>query len=414
MVPFQRFYWTRILIVTVLTLGLLGPTALASQLDNKRQELKRVKTKIEINRRMINAAQKRQSDIVREISLSDKKIYRLQIDLAKIEPVLNKTMARKAQVEFDLHKMEKKLQISEAGLTIVEKKLAFKKEFFNKRIRNAYKRGKSNTLEAILSSRDLGDLLQRASLINMILENDAELVSELKQSKALVEKRVGQVRTEKTEVANKRQILIREENRYRAIRNRFLTQRSQLQAEINKQKNAYAKLQKDKSQLEAALNALEGTSNTIADQIRTLERGGRISVSRGYGRASMGGRFIWPCPGPITSGFGYRFHPVLKYSRLHAGVDFRAPHGTVIRAAQSGTVIMAGWRGGYGKAVVISHGNGISTLYGHNSRLLVSYGQSVSQGQPIAYSGSTGLSTGPHLHFEVRVNGTPRNPMNWL
>jgi len=120
------------------------------------------------------------------------------------------------------------------------------------------------------------------------------------------------------------------------------------------------------------------------------------------------GRFIWPVSGTFTSPFGYR------WGRLHAGIDIAVPEGTPVRAADGGTVAIAGWTGGYGNYTCVNHGRGISTCYGHQSRIAVSVGQSVSQGQVIGYSGNTGHSTGPHVHFEVRINGNPVDPMGYL
>ena len=126
------------------------------------------------------------------------------------------------------------------------------------------------------------------------------------------------------------------------------------------------------------------------------------------------GLFAFPSNAPTSSPFGWRVHPILGYRRFHAGLDFAASYGSTIRAADSGTVIFAGWYGGYGRTVIINHGGGITTLYGHASELYVSEGQTVQRGQAIASVGSTGLSTGPHLHFEVRRNGTPVNPADYL
>ena len=122
----------------------------------------------------------------------------------------------------------------------------------------------------------------------------------------------------------------------------------------------------------------------------------------------------WPVSGPITSPFGYRFHPIYGRKIFHSGIDIGVDEGTPVHAADSGVVVEADWIDGYGNAVIIDHGNGMSTLYGHNSELAVSAGQTVSKGQVIAYAGSTGNSTGPHVHFEVRVNGDPVNPLNYL
>lgn len=126
------------------------------------------------------------------------------------------------------------------------------------------------------------------------------------------------------------------------------------------------------------------------------------------------GQMGYPSIGEITSSFGYRIHPILGYKRFHAGIDFGADTGSPIYAADSGVVLFAGWYGGYGQSVIIDHGNSLTTLYAHASELYVSEGQSIQQGQVIAAIGSTGLSTGPHLHFEVRQNGEPVDPLNYL
>ncbi|MEW6284343.1 MAG: peptidoglycan DD-metalloendopeptidase family protein, partial [Candidatus Eremiobacterota bacterium] len=123
---------------------------------------------------------------------------------------------------------------------------------------------------------------------------------------------------------------------------------------------------------------------------------------------------LWPCQGCLSSGFGWRIHPVYGYGRFHSGVDITAGYGTPIRAAAAGRVIQAGYYGGYGNCIIIDHGNGLSTLYGHASSLAVGHGQFVRKGQTVAYVGSTGLSTGPHLHYEVSVNGTQVDPSGYL
>ncbi|MEO0686911.1 MAG: M23 family metallopeptidase, partial [Cyanobacteria bacterium J06649_11] len=136
------------------------------------------------------------------------------------------------------------------------------------------------------------------------------------------------------------------------------------------------------------------------------------SKPRNFVRGS--GIMAFPSDGYISSPYGWRSHPILGRGRLHTGIDFAANYGSTIRAADSGTVLYSGWYGGYGKTVIINHGKGISTLYGHSSKLYVKSGENVKRGQPIAAIGSTGFSTGPHLHFEVRKNGTPVNPAKYL
>ncbi|MDQ4090788.1 MAG: M23 family metallopeptidase, partial [Actinomycetota bacterium] len=131
--------------------------------------------------------------------------------------------------------------------------------------------------------------------------------------------------------------------------------------------------------------------------------------------AKAPGRLLTPVPGaPVTSPYGYRVHPIYGTSRLHTGIDYGADTGTAIRASADGVVVSAGWFGGYGNATIIDHGGGIATLNGHQSSMSVSEGQKVTQGQTIGRVGCTGDCTGPHVHFEVRVNGDPVNPANYF
>ncbi|MBC8063439.1 MAG: M23 family metallopeptidase, partial [Chlorobia bacterium] len=171
-------------------------------------------------------------------------------------------------------------------------------------------------------------------------------------------------------------------------------------------------LRQRQAELQKILNQLDSDAAVIENQIEAYLRAQRAS-GRPMGPAPKG-RFARPCGGRVTSSFGMRFHPILKRSRLHAGVDFGAPSGSPISAANSGTVIAAQKMRGYGNVVIIDHGGGISTTYGHCSRIFVSRGQSVKRSQRIASVGATGLATGPHLHFEVRINGKPVNPMRYL
>jgi murein DD-endopeptidase MepM/ murein hydrolase activator NlpD len=171
-----------------------------------------------------------------------------------------------------------------------------------------------------------------------------------------------------------------------------------------REKAAVASIQARKGEFQHELDALQAESNAIARQLR-----GRTSTVR-----AGNGRFKRPVDAPISSPFGMRFHPILLIWRMHTGIDFGAAYGAPIHAAGDGVVVTAGGMGGYGNAILIDHGGGLATLYGHTSRIVVSAGQHVSVGQVIGYVGSSGESTGPHLHFEVRVNGTPVNPMGYL
>lgn len=410
MVHFRRLYHTRILILAVLALSLLTSTAFASQLDDKRRQLNDVKAKIESTRRQIDDAKKREASVLAQIKQNDEKISQLQTEIFAQQQELDKTIAKRQAIEVDLNETQKRLDAAQAELAISRAKLEQRRAIYNKRLNSIYRNGKNNALEILLNSRDLGDLIERVSFISMIAENDGKLFVEIKHLTQLIQEKVNQIDAEKKALAEKRLALINEENRIAAVKNSIQARQNALQAELDAQKSLLAQIRNDKAQLEAAEDMLESTSNMIANQIRQLTGGGR-QVSRSGGRP---GKFIYPVSGPITSPFGWRYHPVLGYSRMHTGIDIAVPTGTPVHAAASGNVVIAGWMGGYGYAVVINHGGGITTLYGHNSSLAVHVGQSVSQGQVIAYAGSTGISTGPHVHFEVRSNGNPVNPMGWL
>lgn len=198
-------------------------------------------------------------------------------------------------------------------------------------------------------------------------------------------------------------------------------QKSDYQAQAQSQSELIQRLSSDRLALEAAQNQLEKDSKNLEGLIqqkvaeaKAREAAQAKTNSRRNILIKGTGLFAFPSNAPTSSPFGWRVHPILGYRRFHAGLDFAASYGSTIRAADSGTVIFAGWYGGYGRTVIINHGGGITTLYGHASELYVSEGQTVQRGQAIASVGSTGLSTGPHLHFEVRRNGTPVNPADYL
>jgi murein DD-endopeptidase MepM/ murein hydrolase activator NlpD len=175
----------------------------------------------------------------------------------------------------------------------------------------------------------------------------------------------------------------------------------------NKQKIAQ-QLESNEDLYEQSIDDLLKTSAEIESQLQKIQKNSTVKY--------VAGGFTWPTPGyyRINSPFGYRIHPIFHTRKLHTGLDIGASYGTAIRATHSGVVAMAGWYGGYGKAVIIDHGNGMASLYGHCSSLNVVVNQKVSAGDIIAYVGSTGNSTGPHLHFEIRQNGTPVNPFNYV
>lgn len=251
-------------------------------------------------------------------------------------------------------------------------------------------------LDVLLKSQNLNDLFNRRRRIKLVYQADQTSLKSLK--------------TEATHINQQKKELEQQKNQIALIKQRLLAQKSSFETQISTQATLIQRLNTDRKALETALDQLEKDSKNISllIQQRIAAANKTILPYRGTGHLYP------PAEGGITSNFGWRYHPILGYKRFHSGLDFGASYGSTIRAAETGRVIFAGWFGGYGNAVIIAHGNGIVTLYCHSSQLYVSEGATVEKGQAIAAVGSTGLSTGPHLHFEVRKDGQPVDPMTYL
>ena len=257
----------------------------------------------------------------------------------------------------------------------------------------------------LLQSHNLDDFLDRRYRLKQVYQADRDLLVSLEdRSVGIVEQQQG---------------IEQQKNAIALLRQQLLISRQQYTTQVQQQSGLITRLQENRGALEAAINQLDQDSDQLTALI--LERvsaagtaGEKMAREEALRAARASGKMLRPTAGPITSQFGKRFHPVLGYSRFHAGTDFGAGHGTPIQAAETGIVIFSGWYGGYGNAVILDHGDGLTTLYAHASKLSVAEGATVRKGDVIAAVGTTGLSTGPHLHFEVRQAGKPVNPMNFL
>ena len=328
--------------------------------------------------------------------------------------------------------VEKKAELEEA-----KAEEAKQSELFRVRMREMEEGGKLSFIVVLLESRSISDLLTRIDMVSEVMEYDKALEKALIEARQKVEEAEKALEAAKAEQeAKKAELEAKKADLLEQVAAAEALMKS-LENDIEAYKAAYNETEKAKqdlqrqidqkvAQMEAERKAAEEAARKAAEEAErqrqqqqqqqqqtpsTPAAPSTPSTSYTTGTGSM----IWPAPDShqINSPFGYRIHPIYGTSKFHSGVDINAGYGTSILAADSGTVILAGWNGGYGNCVVISHGNGVSTLYGHMSSIAVSSGQSVSQGQVIGYVGSTGNSTGPHLHWEVAVNGERQNPLNY-
>ena len=262
------------------------------------------------------------------------------------------------------------------------------------RLNVLYQHGEQGYLSLLLSSDDFGDFLQRAQFTRYLMAQDRRTMGLLSHQKAEVAQYQQQVQVKTQEAAVWQQRKAIAHNHADAERRVVNHQLTVQQADIARYEQQLAELEQESRNITAWLRLLQ---NTSAGRRRLLQRVGPING--------------WPVAGRLSSGFGMRYHPILHCMRMHTGVDISAPMGTPIYATGAGEIIWAGWRRGYGNTVMIDHGGGVVTLYGHMSSIAVSAGQMVSKRQMIGRVGSTGMSTGPHCHYERRVNGTPVNPL---
>ena len=334
---------------------------------------------------------------------------------------LDKIKANKANVSKEVLAIDKEINRAEDALTATEESLEAAKlnlawkeaelieaeanckqydESFKKRARVMYENGTTSYIEVLLGASSFGDLLSRVEMISSIVEYDKKVLRELKESRDAIKKAKEEIEEVKATLEAREAELesLREELNYRLEAKQLLL--DQLYADEQEYKKAYEKAEKDEQRVQAELNRL-------AEQER---KNGTQTKYTGTGK------FLWPCPASsrITSYYGYRIHPVYKTKKFHSGIDVGAGYGSAIVAAESGTVITATTGSGYGKYVVVNHGSGITTLYAHCSSLLVKTGDKVTRGQTIAKVGSTGVSTGNHLHFEVRINGKTQDPLSYV
>ena len=297
-------------------------------------------------------------------------------------------------VKKELDATEARIDENEDKLKVLNKDFAVKRDQLAKRVRDIYINGQINYLDVLFGAKDFQDFFTRMDLLKRVIQQDYDLVQVVFAEKTAIE--TSQKELEKDKAAKEKLVVSAADRKKEAEKKQAA------------KKAIIDKMETDRATQERIINENLAASKEVEQMIRNSR------YQPASPALSGGGALNWPLGGPITSPFGWRVHPITGASRFHSGIDIGGDYGDTIHAAGAGIVSYAGWISGYGYAVIIDHGGGISTLYGHNQALLVSEGQSVSQGQAIAECGSTGNSTGPHCHFEVRVDGEPVDPMGYL
>jgi len=353
----------------------------ASDIEDLRKQQSQINSQIESLKKSIKQVDSEKKNLAEEIAELEQKLSQAEKELADTEAKLKTTQA--------------KLENTMKELKQAEERVEEQKDDLNKRMRTMYKTGPVDYIEVILGASSFSDFLTRLDMVQRILEADKALLAEFK--------------ARKEEVAQKKAELEEQQKLIAAQRNRILEKRAQIVAYRGDRQRLMAKLEEQKREYERQQDQLEKDAENLRRKILEWE----MKNKKGFFGT---GEFRWPVPSStyVTSDFGWRTHPIYKTRRFHDGIDIAASMGADVVAADDGEVIFAGAYGGYGNTIIISHGGGISSQYSHLSKILVSAGKKVLKGDKIGLVGSTGLSTGPHLHFTVIKDGQAVSPWNWL
>lgn len=348
----------------------------------------------------LNQVKDMKSDVDKKINDINEKKNQQKESLKSAEEDKNKLLDAqskygtiKEKLQGDKNQQEKEKKTIEDTLAQAETDFNNSLLAFKNRARSTYVNSNKSYIDVLLNSQNLIELTSKMYILNDIAKKDREIVQNLK--------------TTKKDLDYKKEIRAMEIAKVKM-------KIDQTNSALNTIKSNQSAVSNKIQDINDKLKKMEIEEDTLLQESQNLTN--KIKLFAKTGRKYIGGKMLWPTPScwEITSPYGRRVHPVLGYARMHTGIDVGAGYGASIVAANDGIVKMAEWFGGYGNAVIIEHGGGITSLYGHCSSMSVSDGQNVKAGQTIAKVGSTGMSTGPHLHFEVRVNGEPADPLNYL
>ena len=376
-----------VLLIALVTLCLISSSVLASKVEDLQEQKKDIDAQIkdkqsdlEDNKNAQSQAQAQLDSINSSLDAVQSEITRLYGELAVAEENL-----AKQQEEYDRIKAE--LEQSQAELQT--------------RVCAIYKNGDISYLDVLFSSENIQDFISGFIFLSKIVEQDQKIIDSIQENKALAEEKLNELERTRNEILALQQ------------------QKEAEEAEYAKQAEAKValldQLESEQAALEKEIDEMAAQSNSIASEINSYFSS--LSMADPGYTYTGSGVFTWPLSisGTLTSNYGYRIHPISGQRKMHTGIDLAAPAGTPVLAAESGTVILVkNLSTGYGHYVIISHGSNIATLYAHMSSINVSVGQTVSRGQQIGGVGTTGSSTGNHLHFEVRVNGSHVSPWGYI
>ncbi len=417
----------RRLLFAVLVVGLLGSMAAPVQADDLAKELAEVKARVAEITAGVSTANANRTELAGSVLATESRlnIAVAELELATAELTAVRTETRTQRINLvDAQNTLRDLQVQ---LQQTRLDLATSESDAKRWARDLYMNGTQDTVAFAAEAGQVSDIAVGVEYLNRLSANSDRAILEFESLRKQETSQIELVRTREDSLTEQVATLSALEDDMADIEAELGERRAAVAGELSQQRALLAEVDSQLAHFDGELASLESEQSRIERAIVSEQAalaassgggggggGGDSGGSGGGGDGVATGTFARPVPGRISSGFGPRMHPILGYSRMHTGLDMSAGHGNSIVAADGGTVILAGSHGGYGTTVVIDHGGGLSTLYAHQSSLNVSHGQKVTRGAVIGYVGSTGLSTGPHLHFEVRMGGRPVDPAPYL
>lgn len=383
----------RLALGLLLTLTVALPAALGAQAraESSSDRLSSLQAKIA-------AAEAREAALSSEIGSIEGRIRTLSKQVGGVSAQLSTLERDLALQQEKLDRIQTLFRAQTEHLNFLNRQYAISVDRLNRRLIELYESDDPTTLDVLLSTESLSDFLDQIDFVRDLGEQDARITTQVNGAKVRVHNAREKTRVTRDKVATVTRTIAVRTAEVRSVREQLLVSKSGLSTSRAQKAKTLVSVKEQKEQFLSEANALAAASAQVSATIQS---------SASYSSTPSAQGLVWPVPGTLTSGYG------MRWGRLHAGIDIAAGYGTPIQAAASGTVIFAGWMGGYGNFVIIDHGGGMATAYAHQSSIAVG-GGSVSQGQVIGYVGNTGHSFGNHLHFEVRINGSPVDPLGYL
>ena len=369
----------------------------------------------------------RQAAAKYQVDMTQNTINGIEEEISKVNEEVNRISGIIGAINAEIATIETNIAKKQEELKIAETKKLEQEAAMSDRVRAMYMYGNGSIMEFIFSASDFSDFITKLDMSRYIMTADKDSLNALEEIKKVIDEKKLSIEADRLKTVEKKteqEVVLTQQEQVLAQKDQLLAQNqatleeykaieeaeAATSADIEGQLQAYYEQQRAAAEQAAAENSGNSGSTDGSGDGDTSNPGGGDSSGGSTAPPVYSSSYVWPCDGNITSEFGWRIHPIYGDSRFHAGVDIGASSGTPVACAGNGTVISAGWNGGYGNCVIVDIGNGLSAVYAHLSAINVSSGETVAAGQTVGAVGSTGDSTGSHLHYEVRLYGSPVSP----